>query len=188
MSSALRVLVWLALAAAALPVRAERADSEQPVRIESDRMTLDDSKKVAVFEGRVVLRQGTRTLLADKITVRQDEHGFQHGVAEGRPATYREKREGVDEWIDSEAERIEYDTRAERVELYNSARLTRDKDEVRGNYIVYDIRSEFFRVQGAADKAGAPPGDSRVRVVIQPKGGDGAAPKAPPPPPAPSGR
>jgi len=187
MTPALRISMLLVLVAVALPSRAERADNEQPVRIESDRMTLDDSKKVAVFEGRVILHQGTRTLMADKLTVRQDDRGFQRGVAEGKPATYREKREGVDEWIDGEADRIEYDSRAERVELFNSARLTRDKDEVRGNYIVYDIGSEFFRVQGAADNAAAPSGDSRVRVVIQPKGGNGAAPKAPPPT-APSGR
>ena len=189
MRRTLRLIALLALAAAAASAHAERADGEKPVQIEADRMTLDDSKKVAVFEGRVVLRQGTRTLLADKLTVSQDDRGFQYGVAEGNPATYREKREGSNEWIDSQAQRIEYDSRNERVELHDSARLQRNQDEVRGNYIVYDIRSEFFRVVGASP-SGAPTEDSRVRVVIQPKGkegGDASKAGTPETPKAPAG-
>ena len=88
-------LVVLAAALAALPARAERADRDKPVNVEADRMLADDGKQTVVFEGRVVLTQGTFVLRADKLTVRQDKEGFQSGVATGSPATFRQKRDGV---------------------------------------------------------------------------------------------
>lgn len=181
----LRLICLLAAAAlaAAPAARAERADAAKPVNVEADRLTADDSKQVAVFEGKVVLTQGTRMLRADRVTIRQDSEGFQHATAEGKPAVFREKREGSDEWLDGEAERIEYDGKREFVELFNRARLSRNKDEVRGNYISYDQKADFFQVQNAKEFAPAPGRDGRVRAVIQPKAkSDTAARSAPPPP------
>jgi len=174
------VLVFTAVLVA-LPALAERMDRDKPVNIEADRMLADDGTKTVVFEGRVVLTQGTFVLRADKLTVRQDKEGFQTGVATGSPATFRQRREGTDEWIDGEALRIEYDGRGERVELFDRARVRRDKDEVRGNYISYDTRSEVYRVQGSKELSASPGGrDERVRAVIQPKKkDDAAAPRAP---------
>jgi lipopolysaccharide export system protein LptA len=165
----------------ALAAHAERTDRDKPVNIEADRMLADDQKQTAVFEGRVVLTQGTFVLRADKLTVRQDPQGFQTGVAVGAPATFRQKREGADEWIDGEALRIEYDGKSERVELFDKARIARDKDEVRGNYISYDSRTEVFRVQPSKDTASRPGREDRVRAVIQPKKKDepSARPGAP---------
>jgi lipopolysaccharide export system protein LptA len=95
-------MLALAAAVAVLPhwAHAERADRDKPVNIESDRMTADDAKKVATFEGSVVLTQGTLTIRAERIVVRQDEAGFQYGVAYGNPARFRQKREGTDEFVD----------------------------------------------------------------------------------------
>src|SRR5262247_3796315 len=173
-------LVLTALIAAP-PARAERADRDKPLNVEADRMLADDGKQTVVFEGRVVLTQGTFVLRADKLTVRQDKEGFQSGIAVGSPATFRQKRDGVDEWIDGEALRIEYDGKVERVELFDKARVSRDKDEVRGNYISYDTRSEVYKVQGSKELPAAPAGrDARVRATIQPKKKeDGGAPRAP---------
>lgn len=171
------VFVLLALVTIA-SAHAERTDRDKPVNIEADRMTADDAKQVAVFEGRVVLTQGTFTLRAERLTVRQDKEGNQYGVALGKPARFRQKRDGVDEWVDGEALRIEYDGKSERVELFDEARVTRDKDEVRGNYISYDTRSEIYRVQSAKSPADAA-GKSRVRAVIQPKKRDDGASGAP---------
>ena len=172
------VVFLLAIGAVA---HAERTDRDKPVNIEADRMLADDQKQTAVFEGRVVLTQGTFVLRADKLTVRQDPQGGQTGVAVGAPATFRQKRDGVDEWIDGEALRIEYDGKTERVELFDKARISRDKDEVRGNYISYDSRTEVFRVQPSKDAAGPPGREGRVRAVIQPKKKDeSSAPPAAP--------
>ena len=159
---------------------AERADRDKPIHLEADRVTIDDAKKVSVFEGNVVLTQGTMTLRANRMTVREDAQGFQYGVAYGSPAYFRQKRDGVDEYVEAWAERIEYDGKSERLQLFDNARMKRSNDEVRGSYISYDQPTEFFRVVGGPDgDAGAGPG--RVRAVIQPKGKDKPAQTPPPP-------
>ncbi len=164
----------LALAGAAA---AEKADRDKPINLEADRVTMDDAKQVATFEGNVVLTQGTMQLRADRLVVRQDAEGFQYGTAYGNLASFRQKREGVDEWIEGYAERIEYDGKAEKLQLFKRALVRRSGDEVRGDYISYDSSTEFYRVLGGgkqAASAGNPEG--RVRAVMQPK------PKVEPPP------
>ena len=153
---------------------AERADRDRPVNIESDRMSADDVKRTAVFEGRVLLTQGTLAVRAERIAVRQDNEGFQFAVASGKPATFRQKREGSGEYVEGEAERIEYDGKAERIQFFNRARLKRDGgDDVRGDTISYEAKTEFFTVQSAKD---APQGgEGRVRAVIMPKNRDAGA-------------
>ncbi|OGA01219.1 MAG: lipopolysaccharide transport periplasmic protein LptA [Betaproteobacteria bacterium RIFCSPLOWO2_02_FULL_62_17] len=171
-------LLILLAAALTTPVLAERADRDKPVNLESDRMNADDVKKTSVFEGRVVLTQGTMVIRADRLTVRQDSQGFQFGTAVGNPASFRQKREGFDEIIEGEAERIEYDGRADRVEFFNRARLRRDcGDDVVGNYISYDAKTEQFSVQSAKGTAAGK--DERVRAVIMPKNPKAQSDKAP---------
>lgn len=162
------------------PARAEKADRTKPINLESDRMTVDDAQRTSVFEGNVLMTQGTLSIRADKVTVRQDKDGHQYGTAVGNPAVLRQKREGAEGYIQGEAQRIEYDGKQDLVELFNRARLLREPaDEVRGNYISYNSRTEYFTVTGGAGAgAGASPA-GRVHAVIQPRTATDEAGKAP---------
>jgi lipopolysaccharide export system protein LptA len=148
---------------------AERADRDKPVTIESNSMIADEAKKVATFEGKVVLTQGSLIIRAERIVIRQDSDGFQHGVATGNPATFRHKREGIGEHICGEAFKIEYDNKIERVEFFNKARLSRDSgDDIRGDYISYDARNERFTVKSDTETLGTNR-EGRVSATIMPK-------------------
>jgi lipopolysaccharide export system protein LptA len=151
-------------------VHAEKADRDKPINLEADRVTVDDAKQLATFEGNVVLTQGTMVLRGDRMEVRQDNEGFRHGIAWGKLAYFRQKRDGVDEYIEGWAERIEYDGRAEKLQMFARASMKRGQDEVRGDYISYDAATEFFQVSGGGAKAASPTNpEGRVRAVIQPK-------------------
>jgi lipopolysaccharide export system protein LptA len=166
----LLVLAGLGLAGLVPAAHAERADRQRPINVESDRMTADDLNQVAIFSGRVVVVQGTFVLCADQVTMRQDKAGNQNALAIGTPATFREKRDGVDEWIEGEAARIEYDTRSETLELFDRARVTREKDEVRGNFISWNSRTEVVRVQDQREPTTATTTrEGRVSAVFQPR-------------------
>lgn len=176
----------IVLAALGAPARAERADRDKPINLEADKVTLDDRNKVHVFEGQVMLTQGTLVIHADKIVVTQDPGGFQKGVATGNLARFRQKREGKDEMIEGEAERIEHDTRTERTQFFNRAMVRSGRDEVRGQYIRYDALTENYLVTSGPDGTVAAPSpgrDTRVRAVIQPRD-KGAPPASSPNPPA----
>lgn len=156
------------------PAHADRADRDKPVNIEANRITVDETKKVQIFEGNVQLTQGTMKIQAEKIVVSQDANGYQKGIASGsggRLASFRQKREGRDDYVEGEAERIEHDAHAEKTELFNRAQIKSGLDEVHGQYISYDARNENYIVSGSAPGSAKTPstGDGRVRAVIQPK-------------------
>ncbi len=177
------VIAWclLAVAVAIAPAQAERADRDKPVNLEADQVTVDDAKQTATFVGNVVLTQGTLMIRGDRMIVQQDADGFKYGVAYGNLASFRQKREGYDEYIEGWAERIEYDSKAEKMQMFNRAYLKKTNDDVRGNYISYDVATEFFRVIGGGKQAASPGNpEGRVRAVIQPKPKDKPAPAAPP--------
>ena len=153
---------------------AEKGDREKPINVEADRVSIDDIKKVQIFEGNVVMSQGTLQLRTSKLVVTQDADGFQKGVATGGAnglARFRQKRDGKDEYIEGEAERIEHNSRDEQTEFFVRAWVKSGLDEVKGHYIFYDALTEKYLVTntgGDSKKAtGAP--QARVRAIIQPR-------------------
>lgn len=159
-------------------VHAERADRDKPINLDADKITVDDARKVHAFEGNVQFTQGTLVIKADKIIVTQDANGNQVGVATGGSsglARFRQKREGRDDYIEGEADRIENDSKTDKSELFGHAKIRSGLDEVRGEYISYDGRTENYVVTngpGGTVAQGAKAG--RVHAVIQPKNKDGA--------------
>jgi lipopolysaccharide export system protein LptA len=171
------LLVALACAAAWAPALAEKADRSKPLTIEADRpSTLDLVNQVVVFNGNVAVAQGTLTIRAERVEVREKPDGHRSATAigsGGKPAAFRQKRDGVDEFIEGTAERIEYDSRGDVVRFVGAAQVRRLRgttpaDEITGSVITYDNGNETFSVQGATATASAP-GSGRVRVVIVPK-------------------
>jgi lipopolysaccharide export system protein LptA len=148
---------------------AEKADRDKPVHVESDKLTADDLKKVSVFTGKVVLTQGTIRLTADTMTVRQDDKGFNYASAFGSPVTFRQKREGLNEWVEGVAQHAEYDGKAGRVELFDKVLVHRDHDQITGNYLNYDLNTETLKAQDSVAPVKDKTPGSRVHVVIQPK-------------------
>jgi len=148
----------------ALPAHAEKADKTKPVNLEADSVRVEDVKKTAVYEGHVVLTQGTLMMRADRIDVQQDDQGFSNGDASGKPVYFRQKMEGREEFTEGWAERIVYDGRIDKLKLSGQARLKRGDEDLRGNLIVYDAKSEFYQAQGSSDGL-----RGRVRAVIHPK-------------------
>ena len=177
------ILVSLLTLLATGTARAERADRDKPVHLEAARVTVDDVKRLHVFEGNVVLTQGTLVIRTAKLVVTQDAEGFQKGAAtsgEGGLARFRQKREGRDEYVDGEADRIEYDSRGEKAEFFNRAFVKSGTDEVRGHYISYDGKTEQYLVT-ATPGASPTSKEGRVTAIIQPKNAKlaPAAPSAP---------
>lgn len=174
----------LAAAIAAAPAaRAEKADREKEIQVLADRLTADDARKEAVYEGNVVITQGTMRITSERIVVREDREGYRTYVATGEPVTFRQKRDKVGDWIDGSAARAEFDDRSDLLKLYSGAKLRSSQGELTGDFISYDRAKDFFEVTGAAPGAPAAPG-SRVKAIIIPqkRGEAGSAPGASAPP------
>jgi len=144
----------------------EKADRDKPTQVEANRMSADDARRLNIFEGDVIVTKGTIRLTADRLVVRQDAEGFQFATATGKPARFRQRQdpkppesEGI--WMEGEALRMEMDDKSGRIELFDSARVKRGGDEVAGNHISVDQRSDFYQVTAGK-------GD-RVKAILQPK-------------------
>lgn len=173
-------LLSLLLSLATFPALAERADRDKPSHLEAARVTVDDIKRIHIFEGDVVLTQGTLSMRSAKMVVTQDADGYQKVVATGGAdglVRFRQKREGKEEWAEGEAERVEYDSRKEKAEFFARAAMKSGADEVRGHYVSYDGITEQFFVTATP---GAKPGskESRVTAIIQPKSAKTTPPAA----------
>ncbi|MDR1890436.1 MAG: lipopolysaccharide transport periplasmic protein LptA [Zoogloeaceae bacterium] len=155
------------------PVHAEQADREKPITLEADRITIDDLKRTQTLEGNVVLTQGTLMIHANRIVITEDAYGFQHGVAFAAPgglARFRQKREGREEWIEGESERIEYDAYNEVAEFFHRAWIKSGADQLRGDYIWYDAISErYLATAGTRDAKNPAAQPPRVRAILQPR-------------------
>jgi len=181
--NSLPVLGCVLAAWLALPAQAERADRLKPLNVEADQSgRVDLQNQVIVFTGNVVVSKGTMVIRASRIEVRQLPSGYDTAVAfgaPGRPATFRQKRDGVDEFIDGQAERLEYDGRADQIKFIKNAAVRRLRgatvaDEITGNLVTYDATTEVFSVSGGSATTAANPG-GRVRAVLTPREGSEAA-------------
>lgn len=167
----LSILMWLPS-----HVWAEAADRDKPIELEADTVTVNDAKKTSTYTGNVILTQGTLVIHADKLVVREDKDGFQHSTSTGNPTTFKQKREGKDEYMEGSAQRIEYDGRMDKVQLYTKAWVKRGEDIVHGDFISYDANAEYAEVIGGVKSSTEPGSTGRVKAIIQPKNKQPAAP------------
>jgi lipopolysaccharide export system protein LptA len=178
------------LALAGAPAFAEKADRFKPLNIEADNQRDEPGKidllnQFFVFNGNVVVTKGTMIIRAARIEVRQSPDGYQSAVAFGAPsqhATFRQKRDVPDEYIEGDAERLEYDGKSDVIRFVNNATVRRlrgaaQADEIAGNLVTYDSATEVFNVSGGAPATATNPG-GRVRAVLVPREGTAAAAEA----------
>ena len=168
----LRYSLLLALVAGmfSVTVYAEKADREKPIELEADSVQVNDAKKTSTYIGNVILTQGTLVIRGDRLVVREDKEGFQHSTSYGNPTTFKQKRDGKNEYMEGSGQRIEYDGRMDKVQLFTKAWVKRGEDIVHGDYIMYDANAEYAEVISGGSQAAtsATPG-GRVRAIIQPK-------------------
>ncbi|MFZ3084573.1 lipopolysaccharide transport periplasmic protein LptA [Rhodoferax ferrireducens] len=171
------VLLLAALAPGVSLVRAEQADRDKPMNVEADALRYDDAKKTSVFTGRVVLTKGSILIRGARIEVRQDPEGYQYGLVTAEPgklAFFRQKRQGLDEFIEGQGESIEYDSRVDTVKFNKQAQLRRYvgatlSDEMSGGVIVYNNRTDVFTIDGGVAQGSPSATGGRVRAMLTPK-------------------
>ena len=172
------LLVLAALTCAFGAARAEKADRSKPMNIEADALRHDEVKQTSVFSGRVVMTKGSIVLRGARLDVRQDADGYQYGVVTAEPgkrAFFRQKREGLNEFIEGEADTIQYDGKTDIVRFVKNAEMRRLvgttlQDQVNGDVIVYNNNTEVYTVESAPHAAGTPANGGRVRAVLAPRG------------------
>lgn len=170
------ILTAAMLLMAAGAAHAEKADANKPTKIDYDDLQIDDVKQIKTLIGNVVLTRGTLLMKSPKAVVTTDPEGYNFVVLTSTPgtlSTFRQKRDGAgDQWIEGEAERIEYSDKTDLVKLFAKAKVRqleggRLASEVDSEFISYDSRTEHFDVKNNVSGV-SKPGAGRGTMVIQP--------------------
>lgn len=109
-----------------------------------------------------------------KIEVRQDAQGNQFATITGdgkKQAFFRQKREGINEFIEGVSNVIEYDGKADNVKLRNDANLKRFAgttlvDDLKGSLITYENSTERYFVDSGKSSVSPTNPTGRVQAVI----------------------
>lgn len=160
-----------------LPAYAEKADRKKEIEIDAGRQRSDLAKNVLVLEGGVSLVQGTMRITADKMIVKRDDENYLFAelfAQTGSQISFREKREGFNDFMEGVADRAEFDDRAGTIKLFTRAKLKNGSDTLSGEFIYYNSNTEVIQADGSApmSKDGKPAtteGSGRVRIIIQPR-------------------
>ena len=158
-----------ASAFAAAPV-ADRGDRDKPITFSGDSGDANLQNRGGALTGNVLITQGTLSIRADRIVFKQNADNSLSATAYGNPVEIRQKREGVNEYYEGYAQRVEYDGTKDLVELFDRALLKRGQDEIRSNYVSYNTATEVFKAEGRAGTVPDPAGPgTRVRGMFQPR-------------------
>ena len=160
------VIVVLAFA---VPAEAEKGDREKPIRYSANSLDGNEADQTVLLSGKVEVTQGTIVLRADRVVLKQQPDGTYNVSATGRPVTFRQKMDNSDEYVDAQAQRVEYLGSKDLVELYDQGWIKRGKDELRGNFLTYNSATGAFAGRGSWPPAAQQSGDGRISGVIQPR-------------------
>nr|WP_314547321.1 lipopolysaccharide transport periplasmic protein LptA [uncultured Massilia sp.] len=166
-----------------LAASAEKADALKPINIQFDKSDVDQVTQNYIATGNVVITRGTMVLKSDRAEVKEAPDGYRTFIliaAPGKLATFRQKRDGgPDLWAEGQAQRIEYDERADLVKLFSKAvikqlegqKITQEMDS---EFISYDSRKEVL--VGRNDPGGADvQGKGRGSITLAPRRAQAAA-------------
>ncbi|MBP8024143.1 MAG: lipopolysaccharide transport periplasmic protein LptA, partial [Chromatiaceae bacterium] len=77
------------------PAWALETDQQQPLYLEADNAEMDEAKRLSLYSGSVIVRQGSLEIRADQVTIHHAEDKRpQLVIAIGKPASYKQAVEG----------------------------------------------------------------------------------------------
>ncbi len=173
----------LALIAAAGMAHAQDASTppaEEPdTLVLSDTLDYDDVKKESVFTGNVIMTRGNMTLHSDRLVMREDAEGFQHGTAtvNNGLVSIRQEDAAKFEVVEAKGLRGEYNGKTEEITMIGKAVVTRyicgkPFDTIQGERVIYKQKTDTYQAFGGPGSAAA---GGRVRSVAQARGKADAA-------------
>lgn len=154
---------------------APEAEAEPDTLVLSDTLDYDDIKKESIFTGNVLMTRGNMTLHSDKLVMREDAEGFQHGTATvdaGKLVSIRQEDTAKYEVIEAKGIRGEYNGKTEEITMIGQAVITRficgkPFDNIKGERVIYKQKTDTYQAFGGPNSAAA---GGRVRSLAQPRG------------------
>ena len=159
------LLLLLALCACPAVAGALSTDREQSVRIDADSARLDDRKRIATYEGNVVIVQGSLRITGDLVVMNFNEGwDLDTLVAEGDPAHF-EQQPDDGPLQKGQAERIEYRLGSGAMLFAGTAEIAQGEFRMMADRIDYD--SVSGNIKGSGAEAATETKERRVTITLR---------------------
>jgi len=171
--NAILPMLALSLASSLVPSLAARTgDGDLPITVDADNVEVNHTTGIGVYEGDVIIRQGTLEIHAQRAEFRVVDGSPETVIIQGAPATFQQE-EDDGSLSEGRAARMEYLSDESRIRLTGGAWVRLAGSELAGDVVDYDLEAAVARVGSETGTTDAPP--QRVRVVIEPRSDDGDA-------------
>ncbi|TVV39495.1 lipopolysaccharide transport periplasmic protein LptA [Thalassolituus sp. C2-1] len=170
-----RFLAGLFVLCSAASAYALPDDWQQEMVILSDHAELDRKAGVVIYEGNVILTQGTLRIESERLLIIRTDSTLEKAVAEGtakKPARYQQQINPGKPLTKAHGQRIDYFARQREVNIQGNAQLQQDGNLFSGERILYDMTKETVSASGGTSTSGQTGGNGekqRIKVVIQPQ-------------------
>jgi lipopolysaccharide export system protein LptA len=163
---ALRIALILAISAPQvllMDAHAEKADRRKAMVLDVGESDGDNKAKVLNLRKGVTITQGTLKIIGDRGDLVGEPP---KAIAKlfGAPVCFRQKKDGSEDIMKGQADRIEYDQSKEQVVFLGSVIVHDGTSEMRADHVVYNMGTEKFEIRPKAEKA-----DKPVRLVLVPR-------------------
>ncbi len=142
-----------------LAVNALPSDISQPIRIEADSATRDESKGQTIYEGDVKISQGSLIITAEHIVINDTYTQPDSIFARGKPATLSQQLSLEGERVYASAMEISYVLSSGKVEFKKNAKISQSGSKITSETINYNVKEQIINAQSSGK-------DSRVEMVI----------------------
>ena len=146
-------------------------DWQKEMTILSDSAEIDRRAGTVVYEGNVILTQGTLKIEADRLMILRNGDTLEKAIAEGDRARYQQQIEVGKPLTTALGNRIDYYTSERRIIITGDAELEQEGNIFSGERITYDMATETVRADGTTAESSTDSTDEdsgRIKVVIQP--------------------
>jgi lipopolysaccharide export system protein LptA len=142
-------------------------DLQKPLQIEADKAFFDQNAGIAIYEGNVIAKQGSIHIEASylKVTTDTTTNQFNRLDATGMPAKFSQQVDLEGNMMESHGDTILYRTTDAMLELSGTSYVKRIGDEIRADYIQYNIDAGTFRAEKQTT--------GRVTMTLQPQSQEG---------------
>lgn len=137
-------------------------DKDQPIHLEADSVEIDEASGVSVYQGNVIITQGSLKLWADKMWIHRSNGVTKKIITQGNPTHFRQLMDDSQEEIRGSAKQAEFFLDSDELHLSQDAVLEQAQDRFQSDRIIY-LRSKSQVKAGVSAQ-----GKERVRVIIEP--------------------
>lgn len=157
-----KTLALLVALTCALPLVALTSDREQPINIEADKLEIDESRHISIYQGNVQMQQGSLQIQANRIILHFNaDNELQWMEIKGKPARFQQLNDQQQQ-LNGSALNIDYHQAESLMEMRGNARFNSDQDSLESEHIRINTSNNVL-------EAGDADGKGRVRMLIQPR-------------------